>query len=119
MEKRVRNVPGIVLSILGILTLGFLIAFVYMSFNGADHSQMYDQRIKSGSIKNPIEMFALQPVPLNLSGYEEIKLNTSDGEKSIFVNPRDLNMSGLTSQSDFLCFRFLSSGHTFDCDLHH
>ncbi len=97
MAKRVWNVPAIVLSVFGVVVLGFVIVFAYMSLNGMDYSQVYSQRISSGNITNPLEMFVLQSPPANLSGYEEIKINTSDGEKSIFVNPLDLNMAGLTT----------------------
>ena len=91
MAKKVRNVPAIVLSILGIITVGFLISFVYMSINGKDYSSVYEQRISSGQITNPFTQFALSSGNVNPNEYDSVIINTTDGPKTILVKKGSIN----------------------------
>lgn len=58
-EKRVLNIPVIVLSSLGGVALMLLIFFIYMSMNGKNYTPDYNQKIQSGEIQNPITEFSL------------------------------------------------------------
>ena len=58
-ERKEMNVPAIVLSVLGIITLTFVASFVYFSLNGKSYTDVYQQKLQSGEIQNPITQFSL------------------------------------------------------------
>ena len=79
------NVPAIVLSILGIITIGFLGSFVYLSLNGKDYSSNYLNAF------NPSSNFALSNG--NNSTYNTINISTSEGIKTIIIKTNTMNYS--------------------------
>lgn len=83
MQKKVFNVPAIILSILGIITLTLALSFIYFSLNGRDYTKIYNEKIATGEIKNP---------------FIEFELNSSEGNKSIFIEESimgELNISNI------------------------
>jgi len=90
MKKRGQkelNVPAIVLSVVGGIALILIISFVYMSLNGKNYTETYNQKIESGKIQNPISRFGLmfsdsQEIP---QGAKVIKIQTEQGEKHIII----------------------------------
>lgn len=91
MAKKPANVPAIVLSLLGIIILGFLISFVYMSLNGKDYSSIYTEKINSGEITNPLAIFSLVKESDDSGNYPTISVNTSEGEKKIVIKSKNIN----------------------------
>ena len=74
MKKGQTNLPAIVLSILGGITLIITLSFVYMSINGPNHSNEYYQKIESGEIKNPVQEYSLSIEENDLQNTEERKI---------------------------------------------
>src|SRR5208283_1912870 len=74
MERRPVNVPLIVLGILGIILIGFLASFIYMSLNGKDYSSNYN---------SPTNL-----LNGNSSSYETINLL---GNKTIVIEANNIN----------------------------
>ncbi len=56
-EKRGSNVPVIILTFLGIVTLSLVLSFIYLSLNGPNYTEAYIQKIATGEIKNPLTEF--------------------------------------------------------------
>jgi len=81
------NVPLIIISVFGGITLILIIAFVYMSLYGPNYTETYNQKIQSGEIQNPITEFQLSNdvqknkilIENNLLG----TLNTSEIKKGL------------------------------------
>jgi len=88
MTKKELNLPGIILSAFGVLTLALIVSFVYMSLNGPSYTSEYTQKINEGIIQNPIQEFALMfaedsnEIP---EGANVIHVQTEEGEKLIVV----------------------------------
>lgn len=104
MTKKVKNVPAIALSVFGVVVLGFLIAFVYMSLNGADYSSIYQQKINSGEITNPGTLFALSSSNINPSDYENVSINTPDGNKTILIKKGLVNYSEADIEKELVTY---------------
>ena len=90
MKKRAQkelNVPAIVLSVVGAVAVILVVSFVYMSLNGKNYTQEYNQRIENGEIQNPVTEFQLSDnvqenkiiIENNLLG----TLNTSEIKKGL------------------------------------
>jgi hypothetical protein len=58
-EKKEVNIPVLILSIFGLVALVLAISFVYLSLNGKNYTNLYEQKLQSGEIQNPITEFAL------------------------------------------------------------
>ena len=88
-EKRVMNVPAMVLLTIGGIVLILIFSFFYLSVNGKNYTSIYTQKLQSGEIKNPITEFQLmfsesssEEIP---AGSQVITLPTEDGEKRIII----------------------------------
>lgn len=93
-EKRVLNVPAIILSIFGACTLILVILFVFFSINGPNYTPTYNEKIQKGEIRNPITRFGLIFSEEGSEELEEgdkvIKINTEEGEKIIVIKIHDV-----------------------------
>jgi hypothetical protein len=78
-EEKILNLPAIILSAIGIITLTLAISFVYLSMNGKDYSNVYSKEMSSGEIKNSI-----QKNSLNASNEITKEENTSSQNKENF-----------------------------------
>ncbi len=100
-EKRVLNIPGIILSIFGACTIILAILFIYFSVHGKDYTNIYIEKIGKGEIKNPITEFALifsdkDSEEISEENGNVIKIKTEEGEKLIIIRS---NIEGVdTSQ---------------------
>ncbi|MEK6913856.1 MAG: hypothetical protein AABW47_04275 [Nanoarchaeota archaeon] len=88
-EKRVMNVPAMVLLTIGGIVLILIFSFFYLSVNGKNYTSIYTQKLQSGEIKNPITEFQLifsksssEEIP---TGSQVITIPTEDGEKRIII----------------------------------
>lgn len=70
-EKKVLDVPLIVISVFGIVTLILVISFIYFSINGPNYTENY--REKSGGIKNITEFKIINNANLSNSQEEMVR----------------------------------------------
>lgn len=85
-EKKEMNVPVVVLSALGIITLVFVASFVYFSLNGKNYTPVYEQKLQSGEIKNPISEFSLNSNNFSIGENKSLVIDNnilSDVNKSL------------------------------------
>lgn len=72
-EKKELDVPLIVLSILGIFTLGLVISFIYFSLNGHDYSEVYSSEVEPGKRKNTTDFGIIDNANLSYSQEEMVR----------------------------------------------
>lgn len=105
-EKREMNVPVIVLSIIGLITAILVFSFFFLSVNGKNYTNIYDQKLQNEEIKNPITEFQLMflenPSEEIPKDSKVITIPTEDGEKRIIIQADTGNLDIFIIQKELI-----------------
>jgi hypothetical protein len=92
-EKKMVNLPLIVLLIFGVITIVLAGSFTYFSISGPDYSDTYSEKIEQGQIQNPITNLNLSLKDIDSEVVEEgqiIIIDTEEGERKIIIKGEDI-----------------------------
>ena len=82
------NLPLIILTFFGIITLTLVASFIYLSINGEDYSDRYSKTL------NPLTKFALEGEEKTSESDLIIQIDTDAGERKIIIkNKEDINLT--------------------------